>query len=162
MCMLFKRSKELHNVDTASLRTTLNEVFWWEFKELLSNKLQPEDVSFLYELRSQSGSSRLELPHSLNAIVQVTLSTGGKIPACFKTPHLFITQMTTFSYYFISALSTRSWKRESISISLWPFVSFVSADPHPQISPMPIHACILNIDFIFLQAKDHNREFFFN
>lgn len=162
MCMLFKRSKELHNVDTASLRTTLNEAFWWEFKGLLSNKLQPEDVSFLYELRLQSGSSRLELPHSLHAILQVTLRTGGKIPARFKTPHLFTTQMTTFSNDFISALNTRSWKRESISYSLWPLLSFVSADPRPQISPMPIHACILNIDFIFLQAKDHNQEFFFH
>lgn len=162
MCMLFKRSKELHNVDIASLRTTLNEAFWWEFKGLLSNKLQPEDVSFLYELRSQSGSSRLELPHSLHAILQVTLWTGGKIPARFKTPHLFTTQMTTFSNDFISALNTRSGKRGSISISLWPLLSFVSADPRPQISPMPIHACILNIDFIFLRAKDHNQEFFFH
>lgn len=118
MCMLFKRSKELHTVDAASLRTTLNEAFWWEFKELLSNKPQPEDVSFLYELRSQSGSSRLELLHSLNATVQITLSTGGKIPARFKTPHLFTFQMTTFSHYFIATLSTTSWKRESISISL--------------------------------------------
>lgn len=164
MCMLFKRSKELHIVDAASLRTTLNEAFWWEFKELLSNKLQPEDVSFLYELGSQSGSSTLELPHSLNATVQVTLSTGGKTPARFRTPHLFTSQMTTFSNYFIAALSTTSWKRDSVSISLslWPFIPFVSADPHPRISPMPIHACILNIDFIFLQAKDHNQEFLFN
>lgn len=162
MCMLFKRSKELHNVDSAGLHTTLNEAFWWEFKELLSNKLQPEEVSFLYELRSPSGSSRLELPHSLHAILQIALWTGGEIPARFKTPHLFTTQMTTFSNDVISALSTRSWKRESISISLWPLLSFVSADPRPQISPMPIRACILNIDLIFLRAKDHNQEFFFH
>lgn len=162
MCTLFKRSKELHNVDTAGLRTTFNAAFWWEFKELLSNKLQPGDVSFLYELRSQPGSSRLELPHSWHAILQATLRTGGKIPARFRTPPLFTTQMTTFSNDFISALNTRSWKRESISISLWPLLSFVSADPRPPISPMPIQARILKIDFIFLRAKDHNQEFFFH
>lgn len=86
--MLFKRSKELHNVDTASLCTTLNEVFWWEFKKLLSNKLQPEDVSVLYELRSQSGSSRLELPHSLNAIVKSLYQQAEKSQLASKL-HIF-------------------------------------------------------------------------
>lgn len=70
-------------------------------------------------------------------------------------------QMTTCSQYFIFAVSTRSWKDE---INL----TFLSAGLHdicfsrsslPQILPLPIHVCILNIDLIFLYAKDRTLSF---
>lgn len=69
--------------------------------------------------------------------------------------------MTTFPHYFIFVLSPRSWKMQSFNISFCPFTWLIcfSRSSLPQILPLPIHVCILNIDLIFLQAKDHTLSF---
>lgn len=70
-------------------------------------------------------------------------------------------QATNFPHCFIFALSMGAERCNPFDISFCPFALLIclSRSSLPQILPLPIHACILNIDLIFLRAKNHTLSF---
>lgn len=106
---------------------------------------------------------QMERPYSCLSMVQsISRQQAEGSQLASKFPRLFITSNDNLFPLLYLCLKYQELKDtiNLISLSAHLYYLFVSADPQPQILPLPIHVCILNIDLLFLQANDNNAEVF--
>lgn len=163
-----KNLKWFHNIDVVSLPKTLNEGFrrvQWAVIQYLpglgSSASSPLEQRLLRKQWVFNETALLQHPH-FHSLSSQPLWAGRKIPASFGTPSSFYDFKWPPFPITLSLHEVPGAERcNQFNISFCPFTWLIgfSRSTLPQFLPSPIHVCILHINLIFLQAKDHTLSF---